>query len=353
MKIKFFNCLGFIALSLFVFLPAAKGWSQDNARIIEKNFPLSTTGAIAIDNRYGSINLEHWDRNEVAFWVTIKTEGNNLDVLDQIDVNFQVLNDEVRAKTTIENKRNSWWNPFKQNNQNYSIDYLVRLPKTAVVTLANAYGNIYWEQTDGPATIKCAYGRIEIGSLNHPDNSINLQYAPNSAIDFIKSGSITADYSGLRVNEAGKIKLTTDYSKTHFDRIQQLDFDADYGSIHIDEIEHITGNADYLSLKIGTLRKTLDISMDYGGLGVENIQNSTEKISIESDYTGIRLTADKDWAFAFTIETEYAGFKTDFPLDYRRKIIETTDRYYQGTHKEGENSLNIKADYGSIKLYQN
>lgn len=353
MKIKFFNPIHYFVLSVLLLMPATLVWGQENIRTIEKNFPLSDQGSVEIQNRYGSISLEHWDREEVAFLVTITAEGKDSDVLDQIDIDFQVLQDEVRAKTEIDNTRNSWWNPFKQNNQNFSINYRVQLPKTAKVTLDNAYGNIYWEETDGPTAIKCAYGRIEIGVLNHSSNRITLKYAPNSAIDFIAGGSIQADYSGIRVNEAGAIKLTADYSKSRFDRIQQLDFEADYGSIRADEIGRITGNADYLSLKIGTLTKGLDLSMDYGGLGIENIQASTEEIAIVSDYTGIRLNADADWDFAFTVETQYAGFKTDFPLEYRRKIIETTDQFFQGTHKEGKNTLTIKADYGSIKLYQN
>jgi len=93
--------------------------------------------------------------------------------------------------------------------------------------------------------------------------------------------------------------------------------------------------------------------MDYGGLKVENIQSSTENIDITSDYSGISLGADPDWAFNFSVKTEYAGFKTDFPLDYRKKIIESTDRYYEGNHKNGSNELKISADYGAIKLNQN
>ena len=93
--------------------------------------------------------------------------------------------------------------------------------------------------------------------------------------------------------------------------------------------------------------------MDYGSVRVERIETSSKKIEINADYAGIKLGADPDWDFEFTVETEYAGFKTDFPLDYKKKIIESTDRFYQGQHGNGINLLNLNAEYGSIKLTQN
>jgi len=132
-----------------------------------------------------------------------------------------------------------------------------------------------------------------------------------------------------------------------------LDFEADYGSLRLDEGNTVIGEADYLTIKIGRLSSKLDLDMDYGSLSVEEIATSTKEVTVQVDYTGIRLGADPDWDFAFTVETEYAGFKTDFPLDYRKKIIESTDRYYQGKHRNGINQLNLSADYGSIKLTQN
>lgn len=227
------------------------------------------------------------------------------------------------------------------------------MPKTARLDIENVYGNISLDETDGATQLSCAYGRIEVGKLNHTRNEIEISYAPNSEIEFVNEAIIEANYSGLKIDQANKIKYDADYSKSSFGLVAILDFEADYGSLRLDEGNTLIGEADYLTIKIGRLTTKLDLHMDYGSLSVKEIAASTKEVDVQADYTGIRLGADPDWDFAFTIETEYAGFKTDFPLDYRKKINESTDRYYQGQYRNGSNQLNLSADYGSIKLTQN
>lgn len=360
MKMKYSNAYHLWMLIGLMILGPCNGWSQKNSRTIEKNFSIPQNGSVQIKNSYGSISLNHWDKDNVQFIVTITVEGKDESqleaIFDGIDIQFDQGKDWVSAKTEIEISTSSWWKNWRllvNKNHNYSIDYVVHLPKSVELDINNAYGNIFLTETDGKTRIKCAYGRIEIGQLNHANNSIDLQYAPQSQIDFIQAGDIEADYSSINIKDAGKISLDADYSKSYFENIDRLTFDADYGKISIDKLGSIEGNADYLSIKIGTLSETLDLAMDYGGLSVEKIEASTANFSLDTDYTGIALKANPNWAFSFTVETQYAGFKTDFPLNYRQKIIESTDRYYEGTHLDGRNRLEIKADYGSVKLYQN
>jgi RNA polymerase sigma factor (sigma-70 family) len=246
------------------------------------------------------------------------------------------LNEAVLIDTTTEENNNEQQKQLQQG-----------------LDIENDYGNIYLGETDGATRLSCAYGRLEVGRLNHTRNEIEITYAPNSEIEYVNEAVIEADYSGLKIDQANIIEYDADYSKSSFGLVAILDFEADYGSLRLDEGNTVIGEADYLTIKIGRLSSKLDLDMDYGSLSVEEIAASTKEVTVQADYTGIRLGADPDWDFAFTVETEYAGFKTDFPLDYRKKIIESTDRYYQGKHRNGINQLNLSADYGSIKLTQN
>lgn len=361
MKMKYSRAYHqWMLIGLIILFGHISGWSQKNTRSIEKNFSIPPNGSVQIKNSYGSISLNHWDKDNVRFKVTITAEGKDESqleaIFDGIDIQFDQGKNWVSAKTEIDISASSWWKNwrlFVNKSHNYSIDYVVHLPKSVALDLNNTYGNIFLTETDGKTRIKCAYGRIEIGQLNHAKNNIDLQYAPQSQIDFIQSGDIEADYSSINIKDADKISLDADYSKSSFEKINQLTFDADYGKISIGKLGSIEGNADYLSIKIGTLSDALDLVMDYGGLSVEKIEATTANFSLDTDYTGIALKANPNWAFSFTVETQYAGFKTDFPLNYQQKIIESTDRYYEGTHLDGKNRFEIKADYGSVKLYQN
>ena len=358
MKTVFYKHYPLLTLCLFLCIQLMS--AQTVERKITKNFPLSPNGKLAIDNSYGTVKLNSWDKDEVAIEVIIKVNASSEeraeDALENIEIDFDASADLVRATTLLEKNKTSWWSGwsfFGVKRLDYSINYLVQMPKTAALDIENDYGNIYLDETDGATQLSCAYGRLEVGKLNHTRNEIEIAYAPNSEIEFVNEAVIEADYSGLKIDQANKIEYDADYSKSSFGLVAILDFEADYGSLRLDEGNILIGEADYLTIKIGRLSSKLDLDMDYGSLSVEEIATSTKEVTVQADYTGIRLGADPDWDFAFTIETEYAGFKTDFPLDYRKKIIESTDRYYQGKHRNGINQLNLSADYGSIKLTQN
>ena len=358
MKTNYFNIVPYsLLLLLFISL---HGNAQEAERVIHKSFPLLTNGTVSLSNSYGNLSLNHWDKAEVEIQVNIIVKGGNQEraeeLLESISVDFEATNSSVSARTRLPNETNSWWKNWSfwgKNGVDYSIDYTVQLPLSAQVNLSNSYGSIFIDELDGKAIIRCSYGKLVAEKLHNQANKIDLQYSPGSSIEHFNAGEIEMDYSGITIETAERISLDADYSKCSFEHIDELDFEADYGSLSVGEITSLKGDADYLSIKVGSLSRALDVNMDYGGLKVEHILGSTEKVDITSDYSGIALGADPDWAFSFTIETEYAGFKTDFPLNYRKKIIESSDRYYEGNHQNGNNTLTISADYGAVKLNQN
>lgn len=58
----------------------------------------------------------------------------------------------------------------------------------------------------------CDYGKMIIGELYAFHNILNFDYTSNSSIEYIKGGTITADYSGFEIEKAGEIELNADYT---------------------------------------------------------------------------------------------------------------------------------------------
>jgi len=119
----------------------------------------------------------------------------------------------------------------------------------------------------------------------------------------------------------------------------------------------IIGNGDYISIRIGTLSKLLDIKADYGSLKVDNILKGFSIVKVDTDYTsGMRFGFEKESAFDFIIDMQYARFKyDDMALDFRRKIIKSTSKYYEGFYRKQNSgsTVNINVEYGSVSFYNN
>tara|TARA_B110000093_G_C12703344_1_gene299125 strand:- start:95 stop:598 length:504 start_codon:yes stop_codon:yes gene_type:complete len=165
----------------------------------------------------------------------------------------------------------------------YRIDYTIKLPKTNSTDLTNDYGTIRLNSLEGNAKINCDYGKMIIGELYADHNILNFDYTSNSSIEYIKGGTITADYSRFEIEKAGEIELNADYTSASFNTIETLNFSNDYGKLSTDNIGTLTGNGDYLTLKCGVLNKRLSLNNEFGLINIRQIQPSVESIKIDAE----------------------------------------------------------------------
>lgn len=330
---------------------------HEKKRVIKKEFTVNANARVALNNRYGNLNISTWNKNKVEIEVTITVKGNDLDdvedKLSTIDVLFNASASFVEAETIFQkNKSNwSWWK--KSNNINYKINYLVKMPKSNSVDLDNDYGNIYLSELDGKADINCDYGKISLNALNANNNNINLDYCSNSTINYMKSGDVNVDYSKLTIDKTENVIVNADYSGVKLGETKNVDFNSDYGSISIDEAENVNGNSDYASMRFGTIKKNLNIDTDYGSLQVKNLANGFGKVDINGQYAGIKIGVDPDAVFTFEIDLQYAGFsRNNDKMEFFKSISKSTKKYYEGKFGKGstDSRIKIRSQYGGVSI---
>lgn len=324
---------------------------------VKKEFTVNPDATLKIDNSYGNVNIVSWNENRTVIEVFIKTNGNNedkvQDKLDQINVSFDGSASYVSAKTEFNKSGNrSWWKSWKNSNVNMEIRYEVKVPVTNDIDISNDYGGIDLNRIEGNAKISCDYGKLTIGDLMGDNNTLNFDYTSNSTIGYMKSGRITADYSGFIVEKAGPIDLNADYTKSEFGEIGDLNYSCDYGSLHTGATGDVEGQGDYLSAKLGTVNGDVNINADYGSVRIEELSATAGDVVIQSDYTGIKIGYHNDYNFTFNITLEYAGLSGKDDLEFTKKRVESSDKYYEGYYgnSSSSNRINIDSEYGGVTL---
>lgn len=359
MKTIFYNIL-----IVFLLLPMAGLANGDfNGRYtkqkkITKNYSVSSTALLRIDNSYGNIDITTWNQNRIEIEVIVKANGNDeekvLERLEEIDVEFRHSSSEVSAKTLLEKKSSSWWNIFTggSSNINIEINYRIKAPVRNSVDLSNNYGNINLDRLEGNAKIECDYGRLYIGELLGDHNQLSFDYTRNSQIAYIKRGKISADYSEYSIDEAGTLEISTDYTDTHIRKVENISFNGDYGNIQLDKVRNVKGQGDYLGTKIGSVYGSLDLNLDYGSASVGRIMKSLSSFAIKSDYTSIKIGYDSNNPFSFHINTSYGNVRgiddKDFYVGKRHQS--NTANLYEGYYLDANAGGNIRIDssYGNI-----
>lgn len=360
MKTKYF----FLALTLLFFQGsfAVTEWNGKHTKekTIKREYTVTRDALLKVDNSYGNINIITYSGTTISIEVKIKTNGNSLEKVEEklndINVDFQASSNRVSAKTIFhKNKSNSWWNWGRSSNVNMEINYLIKLPITNSVDLNNDYGSINLDRLEGHAKINCDYGKITTKELLADNNSITFDYTNNSFFEYIKSGRISADYSGFTVAKTKDLEIEADYTKSVVEIAENINYSCDYGSITIEKANHIKGDGDYLTARFGEIYKNIQITSDYGSIKIDRMTANAGNVSIDSDYTGITIGYDAGYQFKFDINLEYASLRGADDFQFTSKKEDSTDKYYRGYYgtSTSNNLLKITSDYGSVTFKRN
>ena len=359
--------LQFKTLILLLLLPVLAFANHDKfkgkytkEKTIKKEFTVNKDARLKIDNSYGNVDITTWNENRTVIEVKIKTNGNDEEKvqkkLEEITVEFTADGGLVFAKTVFNKDKNSWkfWGSGN-NNISMEINYTIKLPITNSVDLDNDYGAISINKLQGNAKISCDYGQLHIGELLADGNYLNFDYTSKSTIGYMKSGKINADYSGFTLEKVERLELTADYTQSEILEVEDLNYNCDYGKISVDKAGDVMGRGDYLTNRFGTVSGSLNLNTDYGSIKVEQLTATAKDVTINGDYTGIKLGFASSYNFNFHLDLSYASFNGEDNVTVTKTDKDGSDKKYSGHHgsKTSGNTVNIKSDYGGVTFVKN
>jgi len=326
---------------------------------IRKTYDVGSSGKVSIDNSYGNVNINTWQKNTVEITVTVKVDGNNTEAVNkqlrQIEVIFNQNGSQISAKTKIDCVNSSWslWSMFGSSSKkvNYKISYSVKMPINFDLKINNDYGNITINELNGNLYLSADYGRFNFGNLNGKSNKIVVDYFATSSIDFIDRGEIHADYSRINIDSAYLLNMACDYSTIKIDKVRNLKFSNDYGSVSVKNSTNVKGSGDYQRRSFGNVN-LLQFKGDYGSITIDNLQPNFEKIHLICDYVTIKIKNNQQVPYRFTLNQEYGCFKNE-NLHIRKNIQDNGEKHIEGYYKNENASsiIKITEDYGCVKIY--
>lgn len=346
-----------ILISTLLFIPFL-GFSNDDfsytkQKNISKAYVVNSDAGINIENSYGSIFVATWNEDKIVIEVAIKVSGDNEKWVNEklagINVDFNALKSMVSAKTTFTNTNTK----NKGRNNNFEINYTIKIPKNGAVKLNNKYGNIGTSDLFSTTDINCKYGKINLAKLNGNSNTIQISYCSNSTIELLKSGAVTSRYSGLKINEVNKIDLHSDYSEIEIIEGNEVKYNSRYGSVKIKKLNSLDGNGNYLTTNVGALFNQLKLTARYGNVTIDAIQPKANNLNIVTAYTSVDVGFQANYFFDFDVSVKYGDFRFDNELNVNSREETNTSKRLSGFYKKkGENKISITSDYGNVKLYK-
>jgi len=280
--------LPLLLTSLFVMILLSAGASGDKfTRTVRKEYTVRKDASLTVDNKFGKIHCASWDKDMIAFEVTISvdaaTEQKAARIFDMINVDIYGSESEVGAETEISDA-------FKGNNDNTSIriDYMIRTPETVSLSLTNKFGDIYIEKVNGPSSIDLSYGNLEAGRLGSQDNDLDIKFS-KASIDTITSFTADLKYSEFTVYNSKMMNAESKFSTVRVEKVTSAEIDSQYDTYSVGDVQTAEIESEFSTVKITKLLKRIQVASKYGSIQVKYIAPGFDKAEIYNEFGGVEL----------------------------------------------------------------
>ncbi len=329
----------------------------ERRKSITFSYAISGSDKISLDNQFGDIKVNFWDKNEVKVEVSIlanaTSEERAANFISTVDVQGKKADGTVSIKTTIDreegNYNNNTWNWKGGNNEKNSltIDYKVFMPKNNILKVKNSFGNTFLPSFTSLLMVNQSYGKLIAEDISNPQSDISLSFSKGSTIRSMIGGKLKASYSGVKM-----------------ERADDLIFNNSFGDIDIKEVGKLNAKISYSSGMIGTINESSNLKLEFsGGFKLGELGKNVKELNLNASYSPVNLVLNNNISYDFEVKANYG----DFSYPNERGISFTTNseteskkenhhfnpvKYYTG--KIGKGSANCKivvnGNFSSVKF---
>ena len=280
----------------------------EKKKTYNKSYTVSNSDKISFNNKFGELQINTWDKNEVKVTVTITAEAATDEkaqaILDHISIEDGKSNDGVYFKTKFD-KQNSKWD--RGEKQGYHIDYVVYVPARNPLTAENDFGPMSIGDYLGEITLESKYGSLTTGKLSNVIKVI-IEYGKGT-IGSLNNGSLIIKYS----------KAT-----------------------------------------IGNLDGSVNAVFEYSHIGNLGVDNNAKSLTVKNSYSKLYLHVNNNISANFDISTSFGDLRNNTNFDIKEEKDDDGDRHgprfnkrYLGKSGSGNIAMKIKSEYGQVTLSHN
>ena len=350
---------------------------RDFVRTIEKSYPLDASGKVALDNRYGSIDVIPWDKEEVAIEVRIEVKADDeeeaKEIFDRINIDFSNSSTFVSATTQIGTQEKGWWDrlwdwdwSWSNGNNDYKIRYRVQMPRKAALDLDMSYGDANVRPIAGKVTAKVAYGNLRLDGVAN-SAEVKVSYGKGNLGKIQGRLDAEARYSELNVEAAADTDMDTRYSEIRLDRVANLRIDSRYDDYWVERADRVTvdggytdlrftdvgdlsGDSNYSDYRIGRIRQRANIDSNYGDVEIDAVAKDFTEIMLRGAYSDFDIRLDPGVGYQLNAEVSYGDIT--YPSNLNTTIVNSkgTSEEVRGTANGGGGRIEARLSYGDLRV---
>lgn len=350
-KAIFYN---YLCVILFLVLPLGISAQTELTKDWKRSFTVSSQGTVHIENKYGNVVVNGWDKEEVQVAITVsvthRKDENAQKLLDRIQPEVTTADDFVKVSAKILEKSSGFFaryfnkaNPFDFDKTNVKIDFEVYLPSTTELKVTNKFGDLVLASWEGDLEANVQHGDIWI---NDEISAFKVD------MRFGKLNSRGADYGNVKmsngsidIKSVGKLKIISSGSEIDLGNVSNLELYSSKDEILVEEVKTLRGDFKFSNGRIQKVGSKLFLTLRVAELEIGEILEGSPEIDIVQESSEIKIdVSGLAFDFAATMEQGLLRVPKSFKnvesvvTNPGKKIREVSATY--GSGEKGDFSVN-------------
>lgn len=348
-----------------LFIAGFSMYSQETlTKTIEKTFKMSNAGELHLNNKYGNIIINGWDKNSISITIDIKATNKKKDkaksILDRIETNFKVARDFISITSEISDKNKSLFsryfnkvNPFDLDKTNVEIKYTINMPANVEIDLTNKFGDVILENWAGKLKVNLQHGDLWI---NEPlsNANIDMKFGKLRAKS-ITYASINLKNGSINMEASKNLLLKTSGSSIDISNVEDLELFSSKDEILIEQIDALRGELMFSNAEISKINRSMNLVMRVSDFRVSKIVQPGAVVTINQESSDINLNiSNLAFKLSATLEQGLLRLPKAFTnidtkmLDKSKRIREINATY----GKSGHGMFTLTGKKGIITLIE-
>lgn len=327
-------------------------------------FPLNEQMEVSIINKYGDIQVIHWEKDSVMIEVGVEVNSNKESKTDKlfqaIDISFKANYFYVVAETNLAGK-STVWNDISDKTKllfNSStttrINYVIHLPNSSKLKIQNKYGHIYMGNYKGVLNIDLSNGDFKAHYLSGK-TKLKVSFG-DLYINKLDWAILETSNAEAEIEECIYLETNTKTTKLRVEELDELHMNSAHDKYYIGHLNTVNGMSRYTFFKVQNINTSIDINQKFGSLHFRNLDADLERFFITTYKSDIHLSLsyEQDYALDFRSVTppviqyptgEYE--KTETIID-QEKGLKSTLLIWGNKGSDHLIPLNIQAEEGNV-----
>jgi len=333
--------------------------TSEKSRKLSRTFAVSANQPYLLETRYGRVQINIWDRNEIRTDAEIITHADTdqkaQQLQDMIDVQM-VRKDPATGGITVHSKFGAMPHECWSRRRLYEVNYTVWLPKNTPLKVSNTFGEIsIGGDLTNQAELIVEYGSLRTGRLEGPQSLVRISNG-QASIPFARRTSVEACYSKLRLTEAVTVDLRNNYSDIDMGTVQDLTVHSKYGDVALGTVRNLRGTSGFSTFSIDKISDRLDMKVQYcPSFEVRNTGKNFRQINLDGGYSTIMLNFPDGAGFNFDVNTDHGKLLVDKKLiqvQSEESSASSSDMQgrFGGVVAKNAGNVNIRVRYGNVRF---